>query len=170
MNMIVVSSYDFATRAFEEYGAQTVISIRCDDEQAPPSFPGISPSNHIVVTGDCSSGQMACAEKVDRCQQLINAAKSWDQSAPLLIHCSEGVARSMAAAFIILCVVQPDRDEGEIAREIRQAAPHADPNLLLISEADALLNRDDRMIEAVLDLCPCSTADGKPVVTLPLAA
>ncbi|MHA7872274.1 MAG: tyrosine phosphatase family protein, partial [Hyphococcus sp.] len=97
----------------------------------------------------------------------------WDEDAaksPILIHCNEGAARSMAIAYILLCAIDRDHSEKDLAARLRQAAPHADPNLLLISEADAALGRDDRMVEAILDLCPsCSTA-GAPVVTLPVAA
>lgn len=167
--MIVVSSFDHAPAAFAQYQPSHVISI-LDRDEPLSSFKGLGASHHLRLIGDCSRNA-ACADDDDsRCAQLIAFAERWDRCAPLLIHCSEGVARSMAAAFIILCAVEKDTPESEIAARIRQAAPHADPNLLLVAEADKLLGRQDRMVEAILDLCPCAGSVAKPVVTLPVAA
>ncbi len=76
----------------------------------------------------------------------------------------------MAAAYIILCAAQDGVCEREIANGLRKAAPHADPNILLISEADKLMGRNDRMVEAILDLPPCSGANCDDLVILPVDA
>jgi predicted protein tyrosine phosphatase len=60
----------------------------------------------------------------------------------------------MASAFIILCDrFGPDR-EIEIARAMRQRAPHAAPNRLLVAHADAALDRGGRMSAAVNTMGP----------------
>jgi predicted protein tyrosine phosphatase len=164
--MIVVSSYSSAEKAFRHYKPRFVVSILDRDEGPAPSFEGLPADNHLYLCGDCSSAD----PDQTRSRQLVDLARRWDRKEPILIHCHQGVARSMAAAYIILCAVEEGRCEAEIAKRLRKAAPHADPNLLLISEADALMRRDDRMVEAILDMQPCSGAVCNDVVTLPLAA
>ena len=54
-----------------------------------------------------------------------------------------------AAAFIALCTLNPGVPERTIARLLREASPTAYPNRLLVTLADAALERTGRMIEAV---------------------
>lgn len=75
--------------------------------------------------------------------------RSWDRTAPLLVHCWAGISRSTAAAYIAVCALSPHRDEAEIARALRAAAPSATPNALFVSLADDILQREGRMIEAI---------------------
>ena len=67
---------------------------------------------------------------------------------PLLIHCWAGISRSSAAAYIIACDANPGHEDA-IADELRNRAPFATPNALMVSIADDLLNRDGRMIAAI---------------------
>lgn len=149
-----------------------VVSILDRDDASPAAFARIDAANHLKMIEPCSA---ATDESTEACvRKIIEFAKAWASGdgplAPLLIHCHLGVARSTAAAYIILCAIQPEKCERRIAAELRASAPHAEPNLLLISAADAVLGRDDRMTEAILDLCPCSATVSAPIVTLPVAA
>lgn len=80
---------------------------------------------------------------------LIQFTESWHQEAPMLIHCWAGISRSTAAAFISLCVLNPDKDENLIAQRLREASPTATPNRRLVEMADAALGRSGRMTAAV---------------------
>lgn len=166
VSSIIVSSYSKACEAFDSFAPAFVISVLSEHEGAPPEFPGLSDHQRLILRGDCSASE-ECAK---RCQALIDIAARWDRSAPLLVHCHQGVARSMAAAYILLCALEPETPECDIARRLRKAAPHADPNLLFIAQADKLLGRNDRMVEAILDLCPCAGADCDEIVSLPVGA
>ena len=85
---------------------------------------------------------------------LLEFSRGWDTSQPLLIHCWAGISRSMASAFTILCDrLGPDR-EIEIARAMRQRAPHAQPNRLLVQHADDALGRKGKMIAALNSMGP----------------
>lgn len=86
------------------------------------------------------------AEHID---QYISFLEGWDRATPLVVHCFAGISRSTAAGFIAACALQPERDEHEIAREIRKASPSATPNALLVALADEHLGRDGRMSAAV---------------------
>jgi predicted protein tyrosine phosphatase len=80
---------------------------------------------------------------------LIAFARDWDESAPMLIHCWAGISRSTAAAFTIACERSAPGKEADIARALREAAPHAYPNRRIVALADDLLGRRGRMVDAV---------------------
>jgi predicted protein tyrosine phosphatase len=82
---------------------------------------------------------------------LIGFLGAWDRSAPILIHCRAGVGRSTATAFITACLHNPGVDELVIARTLRGASPLARPNETLIALADAVMNRNGRMLRAIAD-------------------
>lgn len=84
--------------------------------------------------------------------RLLRFVDTWDRTAPLVIHCWAGVSRSTAAAFIAMCHLRPDRDEAEIAREIRSLSPTATPNSRLVACADRILQRYGRMENAVREI------------------
>lgn len=89
--------------------------------------------------------------------QIIDFARGWDQlgrsadasRGPLLIHCYAGVSRSTAAAYMSVLALDPDRDEMELAQELRRLSPTASPNPRLIAIADRVLRREGRMIAAI---------------------
>lgn len=116
-----------------------------------PVFDGMGPDLHLQVpihdivddVGDWRAPDSSDAERV------IRFVESWDRAAPMLIHCWAGISRSTASAFITACVHNPDANEMQIARAIRDASPTASPNRRLIAHADALLGRNGRMTRAV---------------------
>ena len=80
---------------------------------------------------------------------LIDFAKSWDRTRPLVINCYAGISRSTASAYIIAAALAPSRDERELAATLRRVSPTATPNVRLIALADEMLGRQGRMVEAV---------------------
>jgi predicted protein tyrosine phosphatase len=101
-------------------------------------------------------------------EQLLEFGHGWDAQAPILVHCWAGISRSTAAAFILLCDRLGAGNEDRIARQLRAAAPHAFPNPLLISHADAVLGRGGRMVEAVKAIGRGAIVAEGRVVELPL--
>jgi predicted protein tyrosine phosphatase len=80
---------------------------------------------------------------------LLAFSRDWNGNGPLLIHCWAGISRSMASAFTILCDRLGPGREIEIACAMRQRAPHAQPNRLLVSHADEALERGGKMVAAL---------------------
>lgn len=101
-------------------------------------------------------------------QEVIDFARRWDQSAPLLIHCWMGVSRSPAAALIASLAVAPDDDEQALALRLRAASPYATPNSRLIEIGDSLLGRGGRLVTAVKAIGRGADADGNAPFVLPL--
>ncbi|MGC1301384.1 MAG: hypothetical protein WA840_03325 [Caulobacteraceae bacterium] len=97
-------------------------------------------------------------EAVDR---LLAFGAAWREAGPMLVHCWFGISRSPAAAYILACAADPSRSEAEIAEMLRRAAPEATPNPLLVRLADARLNREGRMVEAIVRIGRgCDAASG----------
>lgn len=101
-------------------------------------------------------------------QQVIDFARAWDQSAPLLIHCWMGVSRSPAAALIASLAVAPDDDDEALAQRLRAASPFATPNSRLVEIGDSLLGRGGRLKAAVKAIGRGADADGDAPFVLPL--
>jgi predicted protein tyrosine phosphatase len=79
---------------------------------------------------------------------ILDFARTWDGSRPLLVHCWAGISRSCAAAFILACEANAGI-EPEIAAALRRHAPFATPNRLMVAIADDMLARGGRMIVAI---------------------
>ncbi len=75
--------------------------------------------------------------------------EDWARSGPLVIHCFAGISRSTAAAYIAVAMLEPSRDEAELALELRARAPSATPNARLVALADDVLGRNGRMVRAI---------------------
>jgi predicted protein tyrosine phosphatase len=96
-------------------------------------------------------------------EQVLGFVRGWDRSAPMVIHCYAGISRSTASAFAAACMLNPHRDEAEIARQIRAASPIAQPNRLIVGLADKALGREGRMLRALDEIGPgCMTVEGRP--------
>ena len=80
---------------------------------------------------------------------LLAFLRSWDRRSTLLIHCWAGVSRSTAAAYVAACVRDGAGAEQELAGRLREAAPFATPNALIIALADAALGRKGEMARAI---------------------
>ncbi len=81
--------------------------------------------------------------------EVIAFGRSWDRSAPMLVHCWAGISRSTAAAYIMACDRLGPGKEGLVAKRLRAASPTATPNPLMIRLADEALARDGAMSRAI---------------------
>ncbi len=84
--------------------------------------------------------------------QILEFARGWDETSPLLVHCWAGISRSTATAFLLACERNPETPEREIAWRMRRAAAHAYPNRRIVRLADDLLGREGRMVDAVEEI------------------
>jgi predicted protein tyrosine phosphatase len=145
-------------------GASHVLTVMANVEQVqrPAS---VLPANHLKVSMDDITEQMEgfvapCEAHVEK---VLAFVRGWDRTAPMVVHCYAGISRSTASAFAAACLLNPQRDELAIARQIRAASAIASPNRLIVSIADKLLGRDGRMLRALDEMGPGSMmAEGRP--------
>ena len=101
-------------------------------------------------------------------EELLAFTRNWPAEDPILVHCWAGISRSTAAAYIVLCDLHGPGHEQAIARALRARAPHAQPNRLMIRHADALLKREQRMVDAIQSMGEARVVYEGEVAELPL--
>jgi predicted protein tyrosine phosphatase len=99
---------------------------------------------------------------------LLDFIGRWNGHGTLLIHCYAGISRSAAAAYITQCRFNPHGTEGELARALRRAGAHLQPNPLLVRHGDEALSRAGRMMRAVEVLGPGTGINETGMVEVPL--
>jgi predicted protein tyrosine phosphatase len=117
--------------------------------QEPPADPGAAVDRLELCFHDLAEVRDGfVAPGTDLVGTLLDFARTWTGTRPLLIHCWAGVSRSSAAAYIVACDRNPGCERA-IAAELRQRAPFATPNPLMVRLADGMLTRRGRMIAAI---------------------
>lgn len=150
MSQLVVCPLSELERMVSDYQASHVLTVISPDMPVATPKP-VAPENHLTLHFNdiaVSAPGMALADDAD-IEKMIGFIGSWDQRNPMIIHCWMGVSRSTASALTALALLQPDRDEREIAKELRFVAPFASPNRRIIHLADKALRRRGRLINAV---------------------
>jgi len=148
--MIVVCPLSRLHATVEQTGARHVVSLLNDEFRI--EWPnGIAPENHLWLRVHDISAPLEgyVIPEQQHVADLLQFVRSWDRSAPLVVHCFAGISRSTASAFAAVCALAPHRDEANVAIALRRASPTATPNMRIVSLADRLLGRKGRMIAAV---------------------
>jgi len=133
----------------------------------PAGFP---PERHLRVGMNDVVDVAAGDTPPDRrhAEDILAFARGWSAEQPMLVHCWAGISRSMAATYIILCDRLGEGNEMAAATAIRERAPHAYPNALLVQHADACLGRDGRMVAAIKAIGAGRIVAEGEVVEIPL--
>ncbi|MER9406791.1 tyrosine phosphatase family protein [Mesorhizobium caraganae] len=148
--MIHVCSLSKLEETVARSGAERVLSLlAAGTEVMRPA--SIARENHLhLVMHDIAVAQDGMTMPgEDHVRNLLDFARKWDRAKPMVVHCYAGISRSTASAYIIAAALAPRRDEVELAQTLRKLSPSATPNPRLIAVADALLDRDGRMISAI---------------------
>ena len=77
-------------------------------------------------------------------QQALTFARETD--GPLLVHCRAGVSRSTAIALAIATDCLGVGNERQACEWLKQVCPQAQPNWLIVSLADQILNSNKILI------------------------
>lgn len=162
--MIHVCSLAALPETVKTTGASHVLTVMAnvDQVQRPES---VLPTNHLKIQMDDITEPIEgfVAPSDFHIAQVLNFVRGWDRNAPMVVHCYAGISRSTASAFAAACMLNPDRDEMSIARQIRAASPIASPNRLIVSLADQALGREGRMLRALDEMGPGSMlVEGRP--------
>ncbi|MDA4846899.1 tyrosine phosphatase family protein [Hoeflea poritis] len=169
MTHIVVCSLSKLPATARAHQAREMITLISNEHEVRRP-PGILAERHLRLDMNDISANIEGLRPPEghHVSRLIDFAREWDRSAPLLIHCWMGISRSTAAAYSVALALNPDLDAMQLALELRRRSPSATPNARLIQLADAALGRDGRMIEAIARIGRgAEAAEGKPFI-LPL--
>ncbi|MER0238072.1 tyrosine phosphatase family protein [Fulvimarina sp. MAC8] len=150
MSYLVVSSLAEMGNTVDTHGASDLVTLINAD--TPVARPAHIPSDRHLFLGfndivEPMDGMTPPQES--HVHDLIAFGSRWSREKPLVVHCFAGISRSTAAAYILAMSINPDLDEVALAKELRERAPTATPNARLVRFADAILNRDGRMVEAI---------------------
>ena len=169
MSMILVSPLAAVDEVLKAYAPSHIVSLLSPPHmiETPEGFPR---ERHLRLgLNDISDPAFGDAPPdIRHVDDLLAFGRAWSGERPLLSHCWAGVSRSMAAAYILLCDRAGTGSEHEIAQTIREKAPHAYPNRLLIRLADMRLERQGRMVRAVEAMGPGTPVEEGVTVEFPL--
>ena len=132
--MIHVCSLARLHATVDETGARHIVTLlRLTDRVERPSH--IAPENHLVLAVDDIAMPMDgyTAPAQEHVERLIDFVGTWDRAAPMVVHCFAGISRSTAGAYVAACALNPQRDEMQIAWDIRRASRTAQPNARIVS-------------------------------------
>ncbi|KQV63909.1 tyrosine phosphatase family protein [Rhizobium sp. Root1220] len=170
MTVIVVAPLARIAEMAVRHGAREMVSLMAKEQNfhRPAVIDAhrhlLLNMNDIVFKG---TGNLVAPDD-NHVRQIIDFARAWDQSAPLLIHCWMGVSRSPAAAMIAALSLFPDQDDTALARRLRAVSPFATPNARLVQIGDDVLGRKGRLIDAVGEIGRGADADGNAPFVLRL--
>ncbi len=148
--MIHVCSLSRLHSTVKDTGARHVVTLLgVDDHLERPD--GVSAQNHLFLRMHdiCEPLEGHVVPHAEHVASLIEFVRGWDRGTPLVVHCWAGISRSTAAAFVVACTLNPERDERDIAWAIRRASPTATPNIRIVALADEMLEREGRMVMAI---------------------
>ncbi len=151
--MIIVCPLNKVAQLVEDHGARHVASLLGGHGEMP-DFSHLEDVRHLKLGfNDISTPREGYVlpghEHVDALLQFIH---DWDRTTPMVIHCWAGISRSTAGAYIAKCFLEPERNELELARELRSASPSATPNMRMVALADEILEREGRMEAAIASI------------------
>jgi predicted protein tyrosine phosphatase len=170
MPRIVVCPLSQVPASVNDHQASHLVTLI--NEGTPVERPSSIPAKHHLFLAfndiiEPMEGMTPPAE--EHARDLLSFVGAWDRRKPIVIHCFAGISRSTAAAFITLCALRPELAEADIAHSLRSASPFATPNIRLVGFADRVLERQGRMVSAIMSIGRGEMAyEGMPFV-LPLA-
>jgi len=168
MSQILISPYSLLVETVRRHRPSHLLTLMVEPHVETPE--SILPGRHLrlSVHDIAEAIEGSVAPDKSHIEELLGFARSWDRTAPFLVHCWAGISRSTAAAYIVMCDLHGPGHEDTIAQALRIRAPHAQPNRLMIRHADAVMGRDGRMIAAVEAMGAATPAWEGQVVELPL--
>ena len=149
MPMILITPLSALPSAIESHAPSHIVTLLSSGYmiETPKGFPA---DRHLRLSmHDIADEGMPESPGSAHVAELIEFGRGWDANAPMLVHCWAGISRSTASAFAILCDKAGPGAEHDIAQLLRERAPHAQPNKLIVRLADEALGRGGAMVRAV---------------------
>ena len=134
-------------------GVTHLLSILDPDQPEPASFNAAPPQRRLTLRFHdiiLPLPGMVMPTRNDMAA-LLDFGRGLPERDPahLVIHCHMGISRSTAAMVAVVAQAHPGADEDEVVEQIESARAKAWPNSLMIRHADAMLERQGRLVAAV---------------------
>lgn len=149
MPMILITPLSALASAIESHAPSHIVTLLSSGYMigTPQGFPA---ERHLRLSmHDIADEGMPESPGHAHVEELIAFGRGWDAGAPMLVHCWAGISRSTAAAYTLLCDRAGPGAEQDIAQMLRERAPHAQPNRLIVRLADQALDRNGAMVRAI---------------------
>jgi predicted protein tyrosine phosphatase len=145
---IIVCPLDEAAEACATHGPGHVISLLAPPAEAP-EFVGPAARLRLRFNDIIVPTEGLIEPNANHIADLLDFLEGWDRSSPLLIHCWAGVSRSTAVGYLAATLRDGPGSEIALAARLRERAPFATPNSLIIALADQALGRQGAMTTAI---------------------
>jgi predicted protein tyrosine phosphatase len=147
---IIVCPLSLVPAQVEAHKPSHLITLLDPDHVIDTPAP-LTPDRHLRIgvndITERTDGLLLAQEEMVR--DILDFGATWDEAAPIIVHCWAGVSRSTATAFILACERNPQLNERDIAQAMRRASAAATPNRRLVELADDMLGRRGYMVDAV---------------------
>lgn len=163
MPRVIITSLAALPDAIARHAPSHIVSLLSSGYMidTPAGFP---PDRHLRLSmHDIADEGLPESPGRAHVDQLIAFGRGWDAKAPMIVHCWAGISRSTAATYTLLCDRVGAGTEDAIARALRQRAPHAQPNKLVVRHADEALGRNGAMVRAIDAIGDGTLTEGVPV-------
>ena len=146
---VIVCPMDAASAECARRGAAHTVSL-LSPSLPPPAF-ALPPEQrlHLAFNDIAAPAEGLVHPTEAHMDALLAFFGRWDRRSTLLIHCLAGISRSTAAGYTAACLRDGPGAETRLALRLRDVAPFATPNPLMIAMADRMLGRGGTMIAAV---------------------
>lgn len=161
---LIVCSLAAVPAVVSATAAKGLVSV-LDPELIPETPNTIAPDRHFKLAIDDIEAPHPGLKHAElrHVDALCQFARNWsasferhgqnalprDKAGSIVIHCYAGVSRSSAAAYVMLCALNPEVSELTIANYMRSRSKTASPNRLIVSLGDQVLGRNGRMNKAI---------------------
>jgi predicted protein tyrosine phosphatase len=113
---------------------------------------------HLQID-DIEAPQIGCIyPELNHVVTLVDFMQTWDGKGDILIHCWQGISRSVASGLILLALRHPGQEAAQ-AQRLHAAMPFARPNKRLLALADQHLDRQGRILEMARGFQPDTWVD-----------
>lgn len=149
MPRIWVCREDDLALVAESTGAETLFQFNSPSRVSQVQPSGINTVERFAFHDITSPQDGLISVTRDDIERLIRRSKTWDRQTDIICQCWMGVSRSTAASLIVWASLGTKSSAPEIAGRLRQAAPFATPNQMMIALADDALGFNGSLLSAV---------------------
>ncbi len=137
--------------ASEGPGVTCIVSIGDPGDELPAGYHRVPHRLRLdfMDAHDESDGPLATPDDIRKLIAFAGNVRS--AGGTTIVHCRAAIGRSPAAAYILFAVILGPGRESEAVEALFSQRPFAQPNRWMVTVADAELQRNGRLLDALLE-------------------